>query len=303
MTYLLTGATGFLGRPLAARLLADGHGVCYLGRKRSPNLDSRAAFFRWENLERTLPPLETVPRMDAIIHLAGEPVAQRWTAAAKQRIRSSRIDGTRNLVSAVGRLKHKPSVLVSASAVGYYGNRGNDLLTEASSPGSGFLADLCLEWEREANRAKELGLRVVHIRIGVVLGAGGGALEKIAPLFKLGLGGTLGDGSQWMPWIHRNDLVRMFQHVAEHEGVSGSWNGSAPEPVTNVMFTKTLAKVVGRPALLPAPQFALRLAFGEMADVLFDSMKVIPAAAQTAGFSFEYNQLEPALRAALQKTG
>src|SRR5271157_3650800 len=152
MTYLLTGATGFIGRRLAALLLAGGHNVCYLGRKRSPSFDSRAAFFLWENPEKTLPPLETVPRMDAVIHLAGEPVMQRWTAEAKERIRSSRVAGTRNLAAAIGKLKHKPKVLVSASAVGYYGNRGDDLLTEASGPGSGFLADVCVEWEREADR-------------------------------------------------------------------------------------------------------------------------------------------------------
>ncbi len=302
MTYLLTGATGFLGRPLAARLLAAGHNVCYLGRQRSSSFDTRAAFFLWEKPEKSLPPLETVPRIDAIIHLAGEPVAQRWTAEVKQRIRTSRVEGTRNLVAAIGMLKHKPKALVSASAVGYYGNRGNDLLTEVSPPGSGFLADVCLEWESEADRAREFGLRVAHIRIGIVLGPGG-ALGKMVTPFKLGLGGKLGDGSQWMPWIHRNDLVRMFEFAADSETVSGAWNGSAPEPVTNATFTKTLAKVLGRPAIFPAPKFAVRLAFGEMADVLFYSLRAIPAAAQSAGFAFEYNQLEPALRAVLQKSG
>src|SRR5271165_389976 len=301
MTYLLTGATGFLGRPLAARLLAKGHGVSYLGRKRSLSFDTSAAFFLWEDPERSLPPLETVPRTDAIVHLAGEPVAQRWTAEVKRRIRSSRVAGTRNLVTAVGKLKHKPKVLVGASAVGYYGNRGDELITEASGPGSGFLADVCVEWEREADRARELGLRVVHIRIGIVLGPGGGALGKMLMPFQFGLGGTLGDGHQWMPWIHRDDLARMFEFVAESETASGAWNGTAPEPVTNVVFTKTLAKVLGRPALFPAPKFAVRLAFGEMADVLFDSMRAVPAAPLNAGFSFEYSQLESALRAVLHK--
>ncbi len=286
---------------MAALLLAGGHSVSYLGRKRSPSFDSRAAFFLWENPEKTLPPLETVPRTDVVIHLAGEPVAQRWTAEAKQRIRSSRVEGTRNLVAAIGGLKHKPKALVSASAVGYYGNRGDDLLTEASGPGSGFLSDVCVEWEREADLAGEAGLRVVHVRIGIVLGPGGGALGKMLKPFQFGLGGALGSGGQWMPWIHRDDLVRMFQFAAETETVSGAWNGAAPEPVKNAVFTKTLARVLGKPALLPAPKFAIRAAFGEMGDILFDSIRAVPAAPEKAGFSFEYRELEPALRAVLRK--
>jgi len=301
MTYLLTGATGFVGRRLAGQLLAGGHGVSYLGRKRAPGMDSRAAFFLWENPENTLPPLETVPRTDAVVHLAGEPVMQRWTAEVKQRIRSSRVAGTRNLVAAIGKLKHKPKVLVSASAVGYYGNRGGDLITEASGPGSGFLTDVCVEWEREADRASEYGLRAVHIRIGIVLGAEGGALGTMLKPFQFGLGGVLGDGRQWMPWIHRDDLARMFAFAAENETVSGAWNGTAPEPVTNAVFTKTLARVLRRPAMFPVPKFAVRLAFGEMANVLFQSVRAIPTAAQNAGFSFEYSQLGTALRAALHK--
>lgn len=303
MTYLLTGATGFVGRRLAALLLAGGHGVSYLGRKRSPGFDSRAAFFLWEDAQNTLPPLETVPRTDAVVHLAGEPVAQRWTAEAKQRIRLSRVAGTRNLVAAMGRLKHKPKVLVSASAVGYYGNRGDEVIMEASGPGSGFLADVCVEWEREADVAAVFGVRVVHVRIGIVLGPGGGALGKMLKPFQFGLGGTLGDGRQWMPWIHRDDLARMFQFAAENETVSGVWNGVAPEPVTNGVFTKALARVLARPALLPAPRFAVRLALGEMADVLFDSIRAVPAAAEKAGFSFEYRDLDVALRAVLRKAG
>jgi uncharacterized protein len=301
MTYLLTGATGFVGKRLVAQLLAGGHSIAYLGRKRSPGMDSRAAFFLWENSEKTLPPLETVPRTDAVVHLAGEPVMQRWTPEAKQRIRSSRVVGTRNLVAAIGRLKHRPKVLVSASAMGYYGSRGDDLITEASGPGSGFLADICIEWEREADGASEYGLRVVHIRIGIVMGPGGGALGKMLKPFQFGLGGTLGDGRQWMPWIHRDDLVRMFAFAAENETVSGTWNGTAPEPATNAVFTETLARVLRRPALFPVPKLAVRLAFGEMADVSFESVRGIPEAAQNAGFSFEYSQLEPALRAVLHK--
>ncbi len=301
MTYLLTGATGFVGRRLTALLLAGGHSVSYLGRKRSPTFDSRAAFFLWENPEKTLPPLETAPRTDAVIHLAGEPVMQRWTTEARQRIRGSRVEGTRNLVAAIAKLKHKPKVLVSASAVGYYGNRGDDLLTEATGPGGGFLSDVCVDWEREADLANAAGLRVVHVRIGIVLGSGGGALGKMIKPFQLGLGGRLGDGRQWMPWIHRDDLARMFQFAAENESVAGSWNGTAPEPVKNAVFTSTLARELGRLALFPAPKLAIRLAFGEMGDVLFDSIRAVPAAPEKAGFSFEYRELAVALRAVLRK--
>lgn len=300
MTYLLTGATGFIGRGLVAKLLAAGHNVCYLGRQRSKTLDSRAGFFLWPNLEHGLPPLETVPRIDALIHLAGEPVAQRWTPEAKQRIRSSRVLGTRNLVNAIAALQHKPSLLVAASAIGYYGNRGNEVLTEASAPGTGFLPEVCVEWELEADRASEFGLQVAHIRIGVVLGSDGGALAKMLPPFRLGVGGKLGDGHQWMSWIHRDDLVRLFEFAVSNPSAPSVMNGTAPEPVTNADFTASLARVLHRPALLPMPKFGLHLMFGEMSDVLFDSSRVLPAAAQSAGFSFEYSQLDTALQSLLR---
>jgi uncharacterized protein (TIGR01777 family) len=301
MTYLLTGATGFIGRALVAKLLADGHNVCYLARQRSTTLDSRAAFFLWQNIERTLPPLETVPRIDALIHLAGESVAQRWTAEVKQRIRSTRVEGTRNLVTAIAKLRHKPPLLISASAVGFYGNRGDEVLTEASTPGTSFLADVCVEWEREAERAREFGLRVVHIRIGTVLGPDGGALGKMLPPFRMGAGGKIGDGRQWISWIHRDDLVRLFEFATTNETAPPVMNGTAPEPVSNATFTTALAHAVHRPALLPIPRFGLRLAFGEMSDVLFDSARVLPAAAQSAGFSFTYSRLAAALQSILQK--
>lgn len=301
MTYLLTGATGFIGQFLVRKLLASGHNVCYLGRRRSRTLDTRAAFFQWTDIERTPAPLEVVPRIDAIVHLAGEPIAQRWTPEIKQRIRSSRVEGTRNLVNAIGELKHKPPLLVSASATGYYGSRGDEVLTETSAPGTGFLADVCVEWEREADRAREFGLRVAHIRIGVVLGQEGGALAQMLPPFRMGVGGRIGDGRQWMSWIHRDDLVRLFEFALTNEAAPAVLNGTAPEPVTNAVFTAALARVVHRPAIFPIPKFGLRLAFGEMSEFLFDSLRVLPAAAQTAGFSFEYNRLDAALESLLQK--
>lgn len=301
MTYLLTGATGFIGRALTARLLAAGHNVCYLGRHRSETLDPRAGFFSWPDLERTLPPLEAVPRIDAIINLAGEPVSQRWTPEIKQRIQNSRINGTRNLVRAIGGLKHKPSVLVSASATGYYGDRGEETLTETSAPGTGFLAEVCVGWEREAALAQELGLRVASIRTGIVLGLEGGALAQMLPPFKMGVGGKIGDGRQWMPWIHRDDLVRMFEFAVANEAAPGIFNGTAPEPVRNADFTTALGHAVGRPAILPVPKLALRMMYGEMSDVLFHSQRAIPEAAQAAGFSFIYSGLEGALSSLLPK--
>jgi len=302
MTYLITGATGFLGRRLVEMLLADGHSVNYLARKYDRSMNSRAAFHCWENPETTLPPLSSVPRCDAVMHLAGEPIAQRWSDEVKQRIRASRLTGTRNLVEAIGLWKHKPNALVSSSAIGYYGNRGDEVLTEASEPGKGFLAELCLGWEAEADRARKLGLRVVKIRTGVVLGPDGGALKQMLPPFQFGIGGKFGDGKQWMSWIHREDLLRMFRFAADTEGVEGALNGTAPQPVTNAEFTRVLAKAVHRPALIPIPKFGLRLVLGEMAEFLFDSARAMPEAAIRQGFSFTYNQLQDALKPLIHKT-
>jgi uncharacterized protein (TIGR01777 family) len=300
MTYLITGATGFIGRSLVESLLADGHSVNYLSRKIDRSMNLRAAFHHWEDPETTLPPLTSVPRCDAVIHLAGEPVAQRWTEEVKRKIRDSRVAGTRNLIEAIGLMRHKPSVLVSSSAVGYYGDRGDEVLTEESKPGKDFLAEVCVEWEREALRATELGLRVVPIRTGVVLASGGGALQKMLPPFQFGIGGRFGNGKQWTPWIHRDDLLRLFRFAAETQSVDGPMNGTAPEPVTNSEFTRALASAIHRPALLPIPKFGLRLLLGEMADFLVESIRAVPAAAERQGFSFTYSHLQSALNAVLR---
>ncbi|MFL6416009.1 MAG: TIGR01777 family oxidoreductase [Bryobacteraceae bacterium] len=297
MTFLLTGATGFIGRRLVGQLLRDGHSVNYLARQRSGSIDSRAAFHIWDR--GTEPRLESVPRLDAVIHLAGEPVAQRWTAEVKQRIRESRVDGTRKLVAAIASLKHKPSVFVSTSAVGFYGDRGEEILSEESAAGQGFLADVCKEWEREAMAAGEFGLRVVLLRVATVLGKNGGALKPMLIPFKLGIGGRFGSGKQWMPWIHLDDLVALYVFAAQNASAQGPLNASAPEPVRNEEFTKTLGRVLGRPTLIPAPRFALRAALGELADFVLSSQRVIPEATERAGFQFRYCQLEPALRAVL----
>jgi hypothetical protein len=293
MNYLVTGATGFIGRRLVRELLSGGHRVNYLGRKRSKELDSRAAFHCWNPGEP--PPLNSVPRVDAVVHLAGEPIAQRWTEEVKRRIYDSRIGGTRSLVSAISDLKHKPAVLICASAIGYYGDRGDEILTEHSAPGNGFLAELCKQWEQEAAKAQEFGLRVVSVRIAAVLGREGGALPKMLTPFRLALGGKLDGGRQWMAWVHIDDLVRLLMFAAENNPVQGPLNGASPGPVTNSEFTKVLAAVLRRPAPWTVPKFALKLAMGEMADALFDSARVIPAATEQAGFRFGYRDLRDAL--------
>ncbi len=292
MDFLITGATGFIGQKLVSALLARGDSVNYLGRRQSKTISSRAAFHPWDG--ETLPPLNSVPRLDAIIHLAGEPIAQRWTPLVKDRIVRSRVDSTRQLVSAIGSLRYKPSVLISASAVGYYGNRGAEILTEDSAAGSGFLANVCVEWEREAQRAAEFGLRVVCVRIATVLGRDGGALPQMLTPFRLCVGGRFGSGQQWMSWIHVNDLIRLFLFAADNP-ISGPLNGSSPQPVTNAEFTSKLAHALHRPALFAIPRFALNLALGEMSSFLFDSLRVSPVAAQDAGFQFQHADLAESL--------
>jgi len=294
MKCVISGGTGFIGRRIVERLLRDQH---YVGVwSRQPGRESRAAVasFSWDPLQGE-PPAESLNTMDAVIHLAGEPVAQRWNAEVKRRIRDSRVLGTRALVDAISRVRHKPKVLVCASAIGYYGDRGDEVLTEASTPGSGFLADVCRGWETEAGRATEFGLRVVTLRIGFVLGKNGGALAQMVPAFRAFVGGRLGSGKQWMPWIHVDDVAEMFVHAVEHE-ISGVWNATSPNPVTNAAFTREMGKALHRPAVFPIPPFALKLAFGELGQHMLDSSRVIPEAALKAGFQFHYPDLGPALR-------
>ncbi|MEP6715633.1 MAG: TIGR01777 family oxidoreductase [Terriglobia bacterium] len=294
MKCIVSGGTGFIGRRVVERLLRDGHYVGIWSRK--PGLVTRPALaaFSWEPLAGE-PPEESVNTMDAVIHLAGEPVAQRWNAAVKVRIRDSRVIGTRRLVDVIGRVPHKPKVLVCASAIGIYGDRGDEVLTETSSTGPGFLADVCRAWEAEADRATEFGLRVVKLRIGFVLGKDGGALAMIAPAFRAFAGGRLGSGRQWMPWIHADDVAEMLVYAVENGNVSGVWNATAPNPVRNAEFTRKVARAVHRPAIIPVPLFALKLAFGELGRHMLDSARVIPARAAEAGFPFRYPELGGAL--------
>jgi len=294
MKCVISGGTGFIGRGIVERLLRDGHYVGVWSRKPGNEKRTAVASFTWDPLQGE-PPLESVNTMDAVIHLAGEPVAQRWNDAVKRRIRDSRVLGTRRLVDAIGRVQHKPKVLVCASAIGYYGDRGDEVLTEASTPGSGFLVDVCRGWEAEADRAAGFGLRVVKLRIGFVLGKDGGALARMVPAFRAFAGGRLGSGKQWMPWVHESDVADLFVHAVEN-GISGVWNATAPNPVTNAEFTREMGKALHRPALFPVPPFALKLAFGEMGQHMLDSARVVPEAALKAGFKFQYAQLGQALR-------
>jgi uncharacterized protein (TIGR01777 family) len=289
----ITGASGFIGRRLTKLLSANGHTLHVLSRHAGADLPPNVRFSVWDVLTGA-PPEASLRDAEVVIHLAGEPVAQRWTAEAKRRIRESRVAGTRNLVETLGKLSHRPRALICASAIGYYGSRGDEILTEASAPGSGFLPEVCLAWEREAAGAEQLGMRVVRLRTGVVLARHGGALARMLPPFRMGVGGRLGNGRQWMSWIHLDDLCEMFRFAAEEE-VRGVMNGVAPYPVINADFTRALAAALKRPAIFPVPSIALRLLFGEMAEVLLASQRVSPKGADEAGFRFRYPQLAAAL--------
>lgn len=287
MRITLTGATGFIGSRLVNRLLGQRDSVTILSRSMNGGVNPH--YVIW-NPGNGATPTAALDQADAVIHLAGEPIAQRWTSHVKKRIWSSRVDATRRLVDALASVPRKPAVLISSSAIGIYGDRGDEIVTEASAPGAGFLADICVAWEREAMRAEEFGIRVVTLRTGVVLGRRG-ALSKMLPMFKAGLGGSIGSGRQWMSWIHVEDVAALIQFALSAESIRGPVNATSPEPVTNIEFTRELATSLRRPALFSVPKFALRLAYGEMANVLFDSQRVIPEAAQAAGFRFKYTSL------------
>ena len=296
MQALVTGATGFVG-PRLLRML-DRPVVLTRDPERARATIGHLAgrIVGWDSRQGP-PPASALEGIDTVFHLAGESVAEgRWTPAQKQRIRDSRVIGTRHLVQGIRQASARPAVLVSASAVGYYGNRGDDELTESAVAGRDFLAEVCVAWEEEALTAREMGVRVVTARTGIVLGAGGGALGKMLLPFKLGAGGPLGSGKQWMPWIHVTDLARLYYHAAATAPIDGPMNAVAPNPVRNSEFTRALARQLHRPAFLPAPYFGLRLVFGEFAEVLFASQRVIPRVALESGFTFQYPDITAALR-------
>lgn len=297
MRALVSGASGFIGRSLVARL--DHPVVLSRDLRKVRDVLGHVDAVRWDP-EAGPPPKEVFDGVDVIFHLAGEPVADgRWSWEKKARIRSSREVGTRNLVVGIEEASQRPKVLVSASATGYYGSRGETILDERAQPGDDFLARVCVSWEVEAQRATEFGLRVVNPRIGIVLGEHGGALARMLPLFRLGLGGRLGNGRQYMSYIHVDDVVGLLLHAAEHESIRGPMNAVAPCPVTNREFTRVLAGVLHRPAFLPAPALGLRVLLGEVSDILLASQRVVPDVALDSGYKYQHPDLEEALRAAV----
>jgi uncharacterized protein len=293
----VTGATGLIGSRLVAALRAQGNSVLAFSRepeRARAQLDVEAV--RWDP---AAPDADALSGLDGIVNMAGEPVAQRWTAQAKERIRSSRVAGTEGLVRALARADRRPAVLVSTSAAGYYGDRGATELEESAQPGDDFLASVCVEWERAADAAEPLGVRVVKIRNGVVLDRAGGALLRLLPPFRAGVGGPVAGGRQYMPWIALDDVVAMIVAGLSDESWSGPINASAPEPTTNREFARALGRVLHRPAVVPVPGLALRLLLGEMASVLTASQRMVPREALRLGYRFRYSELDAALRAAL----
>jgi uncharacterized protein (TIGR01777 family) len=299
MQILVTGSTGLVGSTLIPALTAEGHRVNCLVRSKS-KLGIRDTYWDPTAGELYSPPLEG---LDAVIHLAGENIAGgRWTAARKARIRDSRIQGTRLLSGSLAQLARPPKVFVSASAVGYYGDRADEVLTEQSPPGSNFLAGVCREWESATEPAAQHGIRVVILRLGVVLTPTGGALAKMLTPFRMGVGGIIGSGKQYMSWIAIDDLVRIIIYMLKTDSLNGPTNAVAPNPVTNAEFTKTLGRVLRRPTVLPMPAFAARLALGEMADeLLLASARVVPSKLLASGFVFRHPDLESALTDLLGK--
>ncbi|MBL8856359.1 MAG: TIGR01777 family oxidoreductase [Planctomycetaceae bacterium] len=292
---LISGGTGLVGRRLLAKLSGP---VCVLTRQpplaKPPGQPESVRYLTW-NAASILPAAD-LGSIRAAIHLAGDPVAEgRWTPEKKQRIRDSRVIGTRSLVKSLGQLPTPPEVLISASAVGFYGHRPGETLTETSAVGSGFLPEVCAEWEAAAEAATQYGIRVCRIRIGIVLDPNGGALGKMLPIFRWGLGGPLGLGLQYFPWIHAADLVGLIEHCLANRSVSGPINAVAPTATTNWQWTRALARAVGRPAWIPAPKFGLRLAFGEFGKSLFDNQKVEPRVALDSGYQFQFPTVRQAL--------
>lgn len=284
----ISGASGLVGTDLTSLLASKGHTVVPMTRRKSSGTNTIV----WDPSVGVADPSQ-LEGLDTIIHLAGENIAGgRWNAAIKERIRSSRVDGTRSLVKSLGTVSNRPKTLICASAIGFYGHRGDEVLNESSPAGSGYLADVCQAWEAEALAAQSLGMRVVCVRIGVVLSPKGGALAKMLLPFKLGLGGIVGNGKQYWSWIGLNDLVRAIAFCAENPSVSGPVNAVSPEPLTNYAFTKGVGKALGRPTIFPLPAFMARLVLGEMADeLLLSSIRVVPAQLQRYGFQFEQPEL------------
>jgi uncharacterized protein len=297
MNIVIAGGSGFLGTALTEALGTDAHEVTILTRHNPPpTARPRVSFVSWTPDGSSGTWARAINGADAVINLAGESIAaKRWSAAQKQKLRDSRLLATRSLTTAIREAARVPAAFISGSAVGYYGNRGEETLTETSPPGSDFLAGLAKEWEAAASDVAQV-TRVVLIRTGIVLDREGGALPKMLPPFKMFVGGPLGSGTQYMPWIHKNDWVRLVSWTFTHEGARGPLNATGPAPVTNTEFSKALGRVLNRPSLLPAPAFALRIALGETADARrLSGQRALPVRATDLGFSFRYANIDDAL--------
>ncbi len=296
MKIVVTGATGMIGTVLTERLSNSHHSLVLLSRR--PPAENHAAKRQWLAWQPGVSGEweRAIDGADAVINLAGEPIAgKRWTAKQKEILSSSRIDGTKALVHAIAKAKVKPKLLISSSAVGYYGPHGDEALNEDSKPGDDFLARLCVDWEAEAHKAEAFGVRVCLLRTGIVLAKGEGALKKMVPPFKMFTGGPLGSGRQWMPWIHLEDEVGLIQFLVENESARGAFNGTAPNPVTMGEFAKTLGAALNRPSWARVPPSVLALVVGEMAEMLLNGQRAIPEAAIKLGFKFKYPNLKLAL--------
>jgi uncharacterized protein (TIGR01777 family) len=291
MTVLVSGASGFIGSALVPALTTGGHTVRRLVR----GAPSGEGEYRWDPAAGDVEPA-ALEGLDAVVHLAGESVAGRWTEGKKERILRSRVAGTRTLSEAIASLERPPRVLVTASAIGYYGDRGDEVLTEESPSGTGFLAEVVREWEAASLPADEAGVRVARLRFGIVLSPAGGALKTMLIPFRLGAGGRLGSGRQWMSWVSIDDVVGAIQHALANDPLAGVANTVSPNPVRNAEFTKTLGHVLGRPALFPVPGPALRLALGEFSSEALSSARVVPKRLLESGYDFRHPELEQALR-------
>jgi hypothetical protein len=283
----ITGASGLIGRPLVEALRARGDDVTILSRDPQRGVT-------WDPLSEPAP-VEALTGRDAVIHLAGENVAQRWTDSAKRSIRESRVLGTQALLDGLRAADPRPGVLVSASAVGYYGDRGDDVLDESADPGDDWLAGVCVEWEAAAREAEALGMRVCSLRTGVVLSPHGGALAKMLPPFRVGLGGPVAGGDQYMPWIHLDDVVGMYLAAVDTAGWTGPVNATGPAPVTNRDFSKALGRALHRPAIAPVPGLAVKLLFGKMSEIVTGGQRAVPRRAAELGYDFRHPELGPAL--------
>ncbi len=294
MKVAISGATGLIGTALRESLAGDGVQIVALSRKPSVSQGPALETISWD-VENGRFDASRLGEVDAVVHLAGEPIAQRWNEARKKAIRDSRVQSTKLLVEGLKSLKRRPKVLISGSAIGFYGDRGDETLVESSPPGTGFLPETCQAWEQAAMEAMGLGIRTAVLRTGIVLSTRGGALKKMLPPFRLGVGGPVGNGKQWMSWIHIEDIVGAIRHALAKDEVMAAVNGTAPDPATNAEFTRALGRALSRPAFLPAPAFGLKIVFGEMASLLLESQKVLPKKLLDSGYRFRFPELSGAL--------